>query len=57
MTKRKTNPKPRGGKRKGAGRKPAPYGATKMIRVPLGILPTVLQIIRRFKGSKTKNLH
>ena len=57
MTKRKTNPKPRGGKRKGAGRKPAPYGATKMIRVPLGILPTVLEIIRRFKGSKTKNLH
>ncbi len=41
----------RGGARTGAGRKPAAYGETKMLRVPTGCMPEVLTMIRKFKNA------
>ena len=41
----------RGGKRKGAGRPEVKY-ETKMVRVPLPVLATVMAIIKAFKKKE-----
>jgi hypothetical protein len=43
----------RGGKRKGAGRKEAPYD-TAMVRVPVPLLDKVRALIEAFRDSQRK---
>jgi hypothetical protein len=38
----------------GAGRKPAPYGKTKQVRVPVACLDAVLAIVATFKEGFKK---
>jgi len=44
----------KGGKRKGAGRKPAAHGPTAMLRVPLGCMALVKALIAEYKASCKK---
>lgn len=38
-----------GGNRPGSGRKPASYGPTKFMRIPLGCMAQVMLVVRQFK--------
>lgn len=45
--------KTKGGKRKGAGRKPLSY-KTKTVRIPEPVLPKVNKIVSKFKSKQPK---
>lgn len=44
----------RGGKRKGAGRKPAAHGETVTIRIPIACLKQIMIIVEKYKRKVSR---